>query len=455
MFANRTGNRRANEIFLVQGATDTALYNTAGGGNNIVNPSTHVVRLADKQIGAFAGTGYGSVAPNVALDTTPTITEAPQFYLAQGTAYSSNLNAYPGARYPLWNEPYVRSADIIAASGVRITKQLYAAPTTSTWVIGQPTGTAGEIAALDDTEYTIGITYQGRRHSEMYNEAALHHYDPYFVTPNYTTLATAEPVDHLIQNLTYDINRNSILLTLPRARKQGNEMVVAFAIDTTNSAGVNIDTLTAGSTVAVVNTPDGVRNITLTADQFLSLVTAVEAAGGDTVANLNWSILTIDPVTAGTTTGGVADMIILMAADWQTAYSDYIPQVKVRLGVGLKSGFDYAVVSHEQYTPAFEGSGLGRQMDLWYKATHGQRRYSLDHEEFPVIAFDSPFSTTTNYIVYNILHELNAQVDISSQISAPHRTIVALPTGSSNVTNFDNFMNAWLTSAALPNIITI
>jgi len=449
MFANRSGNLRANETHLV--SADVALYNTAGGGNHINNTATGAVRLADHQIGVFAADGRGTVAMNVALDTTPTSAEANAIFLAQGTSYSSNPAQMPGARYPLWNEPYVRSADIFGRNGVYVTKQVYAAPAFSTWVVGAAAGDPGAITALDNTEYTLGIAYQGVRHHMFYNPDALHHFDPAYVTPDYTTLGTAEPVDHLLQNLTFNINRNSAGLTLPINRKQGQEPVIALLIDSTGSDGVVINTITAGDTIPVMNSSNGVRNWVITADQLATLRAAAVAAFGDVIANVTWSILTIDTTTAGTVTGGVADLFMVMALDMPLAYVDYIPQVKVRLNLGLKSGFVGTEYMNEE-VQMFEGEGSGRVLDLMWKATHGQRKYTLRSTEDPIIEFPSPYTTTTNYVVYNMLSENAQALDITNQVGIPARTIVAIPTGSGTITTFDAFMNAWLASVGSPAI---
>lgn len=450
---SRQGNKRPVETVLVA-TTGTDLYNDtgAGAGNNITDSSTGAIVLADGQLGVFSASDFGSVANNVALDTTPTYGEAPVIYIAQGTEWSSNPGARPGATYPLWNVPYWRSGDINGNNWILATYKQYEAPTPSTWVIGLEAGNAQEIVAYDNTEYQIRIAYRGRRQDELYNAEGTAQFNPHYVTPNYTSLGTAEPRDHLIQNLTWNINRNSKTININRTRFKGNEPVVALAIDSTGAAGTAIGggaPLTAGTFLPVVNTDFGVRGITVTQEQVDALQNAAIAAGGFVnVAAITWSVLTIDLSTAGTATGGVADLFMLLALDADLAYEDRIPQVKTRLDVGLTTGFDFNTVYHNEEVQASEGSGEGRVWDRYYKSTHGQRKYNLDHTLDPVVEFASPVDTATNYDSFIFEHVDINQIDTSNLSESPHKTVVLIPTGDTTlITEFTDLMNAWLTSA--------
>jgi hypothetical protein len=129
---------------------------------------------------------------------------------------------------------------------------------------------------------------------------------------------------------------------------------------------------------------------------------------------------------------------MLVALDETAVYVDYIPQVKVRLQVGLTRGFDFNSVTNAQYVYADEGQGDGRSLNLLYNATQGQRKYNLRHEEFPVVNFNTaPFDTSITYVVFNILHSSARQVDTFHNILQPHREIIAVPTYSSGTTPND------------------
>jgi len=468
--AFKTSNKRANETFIVA-KTSQAWYNTSGGGNLINNVSTGAVRLADGQIGLFSATSFGSVGINVSTDATPVVAEAPVVYLAQGTPYSASPST-PSAAYPLWNVAFIKSGNIDGRNPVFITKQASSTDLHSTWIIGS-TVAANAITALDNTEYQMRIAFRGRRADEMYSNEGTNHITPSYVTPNYTLLATADPVDHLIQNMAWQINRNSTAIVPERTRFRGAAPVVALAINVAGDSngtpiGGNGDgasgttALAAGQVVPVINTNLGVRNITLTEGMATSIKNAaVEAAtafAGSSVAigALTWNILTIDTATAGATVGGVADLIMLVGLDSITAYKDRIFPVKNRLQVGLSAGFDFVAVNHQEYEEAFEGHGKSRQLDLLYKATHGQRRYNLNHILDPVIEFASPIVDGTAYTVYNINHVDLNQVDTFNRIDAPQRCIVAIPTSETTlISAFDSSWNSWLASNIHPNIDTI
>ena len=121
--------------------------------------------------------------------------------------------------------------------------------------------------------------------------------------------------------------------------------------------------LAAGDVVPVINTNVGVRSITLTEAMATSIKNAAVAAASEfagstvAIADLEWNILTVDTTTAGLTTGGVADLIMLVSLDSTPVFKDRIPQVRTRLQVGLTTGFDFNLVGNTQYSAAYEGHG--------------------------------------------------------------------------------------------------
>lgn len=451
---NRYGNKRANETFLVAKAGQ-AFYNTAGAGNFINTLTDDSVVLADGQIGIFAASSRGSVALNTATPVAPTIAHAPSIFIAQGNENSANPSA-PQKKFPLWNEPFWASAPINGNTPVNVTKRPWAVDTHSVWVIGADAGlSARALTALDNTTYQMQIAFRGLRSDIFYNPETSAGINISYATPDYTTLGTAEPLDHLIQNITWNINRNSRAVAFNRTRFAGSINAVAFAIDSTGTTGTDIAGLTAGDQIAVINTNLGVRNITLTAGMVQSLIDAQAAAvaAGQTGG---WSILTIDTATAGTTSGGVADMIMIMGLDHTPAFLDTIPQVKERLDIGLTFGFDYTTVYHEEHSQAFEGHNHYRFLDILYQNTHEQRKYNLRHTEDPVVKFPSPLVDNQNYTVYNINHVDYAQIDTNTQMDSPQRTILCIPgTETTLITAVDTALNAWLASANQSAIKTL
>ncbi len=427
-------NKAALETFLV--AANQAMYNTAGSTNNISNASTGAVRLGNGQLGIFSDSSFGSVAPNVALDATPTVTEATAIYLAQGTADSAAPSQSTYA-YPLTSRPYERTATITRWDDIRATKQLYEAPTSSVWVIGN--ASTGAITAANNTTYGLTIAYTGRIMTEDVSHTARRFFVPSFTTPNYTTLGTVNAKDHLVQNMVYQINRQSQVVS---SLNKGPEPVYAIALNLSGTGGTALGALAAGY-VPLVTTSAGTRGITLTAAQVTNLQAALPSG---------CSIITIDLTTAGS--AATTDAFAIVALDRKLAYDDRVPQVKIGLKVGLRYGFASSTYC-TQTSFAFEGSGVGRILDLEYKRTHGQRKYNLNSDVNPQTQYPSPVSTSGTYVVYRIETVSSRVVDTANTIKSPQMSVILIPSASSTtISEFDTQMGGWLTSAG-SSIVTI
>jgi len=437
--------KHPNETFLV--ASGDAGLPT--GGTAINNLSTGAVNLADGQLGIFDATGLGANTLNEALTAADTVADSPAIQILQGNANSANPSA-AAERYPLYSNAFEASS-VIDGNGVLIVnKQAAEAPTYSIWCIGDP-GAAGAIVAEDNTNYGIEIVYRGAWVNKLYSPDFNNSYTEYFETPDYTALSTAEPVDHLIQNLTHRINLNSELLNI--TGRSSNEPVLALAIGPNGATdGTAISSITAGDQVPVMTTSYGTKNITVDANLLASIVAAASAAGLNAAAE----ILEIDTSTAGTTTNGVAEAILLIGTDRRIVFEDRIPEIKTRLQIGLKSGFDYKTVYHDEVSFAFEGEGQGRQLDLWYKATHGQRKYALSHEMAPIIEFPSPISESATYTQYMIHHVDVAQVGTGNLVKSPKKEIILVPSAdTTTVAALEAVLGPWVTSANGVGIVSL
>lgn len=457
-----SSNKRPVENFIIgkQGVTAIVTSGTLNNTNGNVN-------LADGQIAFVSDSIWGTVAMNAVCDSTPTVAEAPVIAIYQGTSNSASMNTAT-ATYPLWVRPYERTAPIDGRSQiVTVTKQVARTPSHSIWIVGDATGNAGEINVLDETEYTITTSFRGYRIEEFFSAQQAASLIVSKTTPNFTDLGKteAEGRSWLVHNLAYDINSNSTALNV-NPRRPHKSPVVALAIDTAGGTGTAIGenaggsastALAAGDSVGVVNTTAGLRSITLTEAMATAIKDAAVALSGDAIADLEWTIVTVDLADAYT---DIADVLMLVALDEVQAYVDYIPQVKVRLEVGLTRGFDYTTVLNDEYTFANPGQGDGRSLNLLYAATQGQRKYNLRHTEDPVVNFSTtPFDTAITYCVYNISHSNGRQVDSFNTIYSPFREIVAIPTFSSGttpntvITALDTALNAWLGSTTHNNAV--
>ncbi len=199
----------------------------------------------------------------------------------------------------------------------------------------------------------------------------------------------------------------------------------------------------AAGYLPLVTTTTGTRGVTLTAAQATSLIATLP---------VGCSVITIDLTTAGT--AATTDAFAVIALDRKLAYDDRVPQTKIGLQIGKRYGFASSVYC-TQITFAFEGQGVGRILDLEYKRTHQQRKYTLNHDENPIIHFPSPVSTTGTYNRYNIEHVTNNTIDSANTVKVPQLAVILIPTASTTtVTQWDAAIDSWLTSVG-SDLVTI
>lgn len=443
-------NKRPTESFLV--GTDTALQ-TSGNLNSGVN-----FNLANGQMGFVSQTHGSNFNTFIGVDAT---TDRVRLY--QGNSNSASM-ATASSTYPLWVRPYEVSNPIDVNLVQAITKQAYREPSNSTWVIGNAVNASNTIVGLGLTEFTINIALRGRRIAEYYSAEQAANVRVSHVTPDVTGWSDVKKVNNIITNLAYSINKNSQLVNGFRSGFGRKAPVVAFLVDTTGAytppassqaiggrhikitGGTTGTTaqIVAGQTFVILKDGSTEYSITLTSQIVTSLQNAMATAVGSTdpqtwkIVPINTANFTAETVgTAGATgnpatgTGGnVANVLIVMGLDEPLAYVDYIPQVKTKLEVGLPSGFNYLTVRNIEGNKADEGQGLGRVLDLMWKATQGQRLYTLRHVEDPVVNFPSPINTSSTYTVYNILHGNTEQIDTTNFVYSPYREVICVPSGS-------------------------
>jgi len=447
--------QRANENFIVSNPTTIPDFpaTNAGillstGANNIFNAPLH-----NGQLGFVADSPFGTAAMHSYLDATPTVTESPVIAIYQGNENTRNVST-ASATYPLSVRPFERTAAIDGRNRITVTRQNYRIPTHSTWVLGQPNAaTTGKINVLDLTEYQLRIAFRGRRVDEFYSEQAAASLVSSITTPDFTTLNTGVNSARawIIHNLAYNINRNSQAFA-QTSRFPSNVPVVAFVVSSTATAGVQIggaSPITGGTAVTVVDVATGTDKVlTLTESMATSIKNAFLAKSGLPLLSVTWRII---PANLADTTTGSADMLVLMALDETLAFNDRIPQVKVRLDVGLTRGFEFETVSNLEWEQADEGQGLGRVLDLQYQATQGQRKYTLRHTLDPVINYPSPVNKNEVYNTFTIMHEYYHQNSFWGGDTIYRREIVLVPNSSvANIiavsTNLETYLNSFLAS---------
>lgn len=454
-----SNNKRPVESFVVAIAGQSAMP-TSG---TVSDSATGNVNLANGQLGIVAASQFGTVAPLTFMDATPTLAENSAIAIYQGTSSSANV-AGSTATYPLWVRPFEKTQDINGRNNsIIVTKQDFRLASHNIWTVGVPSSsTTGEINILDNTEYRLNIGFSSRRYDEfMSTGRQTANLTVATTTPNFTDLGTTDVLarDFITSKIGYEINRNSGAF-LQTNRFSGNEPVVAFAAGIALSgpagaaAGTAVAGLNAGDVFAVFSYKGILRNITLSAEMVASLKAAALASGFT-------HIFTIDLANAGSATGGTSTGLFIMALDSKVAFVDYIPEIKNRIFVATPSGFNYETVDVTERTKADEGQGYSRPLDLWYKATQGQRKYTQRHIEDPVANFPSPIVDGQQYLIYNILHGTEVYTDILTSTYAPKREIVLIPRYSTGTTTnplialFDTALNTWLPTTGNPLVQTI
>ena len=445
-------NKRRLESFVVAKVGQTAIP-TSG---TYYTSATGVVALNDGQLGIVAESIFGSVAVNTFVNATPTIATAPILKIMNGTSTSANPAA--PVTYPLWNRPFRASSPIDGRGTVTVTKQDYRGPEHSVWLVGDTIGQVDAVNVVNETDYQISIGFRGRRMVEGFSLEESAYLRPKFTSRNYTTLglSNALAVDDILTNLSWDINRNSQQFAL-NSRFPSRSPVIAFLIDNTGTTGTAIGggtPIAAGDVINVVTTTAGTKTLTLTEAMAKSIKDAFIAYEGVAIASVVSKIMVTDLASAGSATGGTANMLMIMGLDVPVAYTDYVESTKVNLDVKLPLGFNFATVRCVHENKPDEGQGLYRQMDLYWKKTQGQREYNLRHTEDPIVNFATPFVLDEKYVTYSISHGNNTQVDTSNIINSPFLDIVCIPAYSSGTTpnpliaTFDGILNNWLASTA-------
>jgi len=443
------GNLRANENFIVAKAAQTTIPVT---GNIFANP------LADGQIGIVSDSSLGTLAAHSFTTATPTITATPFIAIYQGNANSAAV-AQATASYPLSVQPFERSASIDGRSRITVTKQAFRLPTHSTWIVGNPNASsAGKINVTDLTEYTLKCAFRGRRIDELYSSNVSATLNSSYTTPDFTSLGTTEAAarTQILHNIAYNINRNSTAFAL-NSRFPNNVPVVALLIDSAAGSGEEIGGSTpiaAGTVLTVVDVATGTdKTLTLTATQAASIINATLAKKTGNLVDLTWTIVDVDLVNLPT-----ADMLLLIALDEVPAYVDRIPQIKVKLDVGLVNGFNFTTVANAEWEQADEGQGTSRVLDLLYTSTQGQRKYALRHTLDPVINYPSPIVSGESYVTYNITHSYETKNSFFGQDVISRRELILIPRYSTGTTAhpaialLDTALNSYLADGNNPNV---
>lgn len=448
--ASFNNNKRAVESILVAYANEPLVNDIAngaalpGGGvrdaaglplMNVTNPGR--VNLLPGQLGVFAYGIEGSVQNNMAIANNANAVQTPQVQIAVGTATSQT----PGrSMQPMVNnEPYVSSGQIDGRYPIIGSFRAGELHTYSIVRVGDLAANAGEINILDNNEYAVRVAYRGQ---VLDTENSMHAFasSSYtYVTPDYTTLGTAEPLDHLVQNMVHVINVQSREFYGASNNWGSRTPLIALAIGTTANGAQNIAALNPGDSLNVfVDRNGNQRSITLTTEMLLSLQASIPAGQG---------VINVNRQTAGINPG--AQYFLLVGLDRELVWDDRVKSVKIRIEAGLPRGF-FDTVDVVTVSRASEGQGLGRQWVLFYENTAGQRKYSqFQRQEWPFIDVPSGINPAEYYDVVVIEHMTQAQIGVASYSVSPKKTIILFPVCNTVAKNsFALLFRNWLSSGA-------
>lgn len=427
-------------------------------GVALVNTATGAFNISNEQIGFF------TCDTHVADDDG----SEKRVYVAQGTEYSASPST--AATYPLINRPVEKSMPINLGRNVKVSKTVgNDTVTSSSWVIGEVNGQTDEINVSDNTKYALTVAFDGHRidYFNARNQPAMF---VEFTSPTYSTstVYTTEvrQRDHLVSSIVDKINQQSQVYP----GRVGGAPVIALAIHsvtggTTGTALADMDGVgNVGSTITLGYTPTGNRityTMTTTFVNTIARIIADAATLGlsdfDIASRAVPVLLSTAPagsqaatdVTATTTivagTGAQnADVILIIALDDTTATYDRVEPLKPTITVGETDGFE-STVNSIRAAKAFEGIGLGRQIELKYQSYAALNKQ--DGVQAPsgyLFEYPSDVDTTATYTTYSILHSTGDEATNGLPSVNPYITHICVETGDTTTSAaLDGVFNNW------------
>jgi hypothetical protein len=403
---------------------------TSHTGDVNINTATGAVDLVEGQIKIYDSKGYGTNIANTTLTAGDDAQDSPEIFIVVGNKSASDPSYKQP--YPLPNRPYEVSESITSENRILYKYSQAKLPTWNKELISN-------INVGDELEYSLKIALFGRDQDEAMG--AQQKPDALNVTygaPDFTELVwdATKAKDAIVQNLVAEVNKNSLALSYSKGYRP-SKPIIAFAINTAGgSQGVNPRTITPGTAVPVINTSIGIRSIVFSTEMINSFITSTlpagakiipvdtSLAGGFAVAG---TALKLPNGSNSAVLSGKADAILIMALDRDLAYEDRIPYVKNRVSVGLTSGFNTETVVKTKIQDPFEGQGLQRQLDKFWRDTAGGRIYN-NYRGFETMRTEVPSPVTEKYYDVVLLeHFRRDQIDGATTVTKPFRVYLYLP----------------------------
>ena len=387
--------------------------------------SATAVNLSSGQLGIYNESNV-SVAPG----TVPG--DAPRVFIAQGTPFSAApLTAVGPADIPSNQSQFIPSVGVKS-----ITYQAASTGVLSGWAIE-------DVNADSNTEYSFGVAFRSRIKDRNYTQTAAEIIQVNFPTGDLSSFTSAE--DYLIQNLVAQTNTFSKIVSTNG--RTGNRDIVAFAVSTAGgvAGGTDISAITAGSTT--------INGVVITAEM-LAAIDNIEANSGTSITQSS-ELLPINLATAGSAVGADAIIVLGLNRDLAVGY-DRIDQIKTRIQVGIKNGFDLSTVTLTEGSLAKEAQGTPRVWKRFFEDTVGQRIYGKNKTLFP-FAYQYPdyIDTSVTYDVIVVEYESEPYRRDHSLTVSNHKVIILVPSTGSNVAalkaDLEAFFTDWCPNVSVPS----
>jgi tRNA threonylcarbamoyladenosine modification (KEOPS) complex Pcc1 subunit len=407
-------------------AKDVALK---GGGSAFATSSG--VDLTNGQLGIYDASGAGANPINTSIDPVDA-PDSPSVFLAQGTSFSGSPLSAVGPADQVANQTQAFKGSTVKS----ITFQPATTGVLSGWSIE-------DINADSNTEYSFSVAFRSRIKDRNYTQTALEVIQVNVPTGDLTALTSAE--DFLVQNLVAQTNTFSKLVSTNG--RVGNRDIVAFAVREAGSSGVSgavaISAITAGTTA--------INGVVITAEMEAALDNIAVASTGITASS---ELVPINLATAGSNATGVDAIVVLgLNRDLAVGY-DRIDQVKTRITVGLKNGFDSTVTLVEG-SLAREAQGTPRVWRRFFEDTVGQRIYGKNKTLFPfAYQFPDYIDNAVTYDAIVVEYESEPYRRDHSLTVSNHKAIILVPSSGSNVAalkaNLNSFFSLYCPQIAVP-----
>lgn len=449
---NTTQTSRPKSVTILVAKSGVRLSNQANATENLIDPATSAVNLADGQLAIVCDTHNATArAYNELINTTDTAILCDEIRIVQGTPYSANFTQV--GPLPTSHQAFVSSRKIKAKGGVAFTAKLAKQSANDAWIIGG--ASSGILETQDEASYKLNLQFLSARNDREYSISGNDNLTINFTSPDYTSLGTTNPLDHLVQNIAYNTNLNSAALrnALPFVRN-GNKNVVAFAINFAGGAGTAMNGFVAGTPFnAMVS--NGIT-LTYTPDAAFVKTMANVVANSTDITNAT-TVEVIDLSTAGA--AAKTQAIMLVALDHQLAVAhDEELKVKVRLNVGLETSFTPTVrpTKFEASKP-YEGEGSSRSWQLEYNNRARLNVFSQQARMYGDYFIEAPSYILPDiyYTAYIIDSKDEQEVAYSHMSEYFHRTIILVPspltsgtgvTDANTATDLNAYLGQWFTS---------